>query len=431
MAESREEPTKQGPDSYDLPALFESLRGYYPDLTNPPDSSLASLQEELRQVRSKELTVEYISVTSTALVFIVTFGLIATQGFRAAVAFQADTSRLLRLPEYLTSHPEIAAVALLAGTGAVLYSLVMHQLWADRLHVAFRQNQFTRYNQVRRTNWRFILYAMTVNYLAGWVTLLFLNSYTLDSAVARWFTIVWLYLPVLAAAIVPSFVVLFCLGSVTSKRRDRYREGSQAAVLRQLLLLLRQLKDVHSPSEVSSVLRQDLMSRVGSTARMLRTLSGRGGPRDGSSVWSEQRMNRAGDNFLTLASWIAFPKSDTYAEAKRRLVEYSNIVAEGRYDALPSDEVTAETGILAQGVQATQWQRVTGLAGLLLLLSSPLVLFAALVSFMHWELPAAVHTATAVAYSAWIVICLLSYMDKLAPEAKTMMLDLIRLVFGR
>ncbi len=413
------------PDTHDLAALLESLRSHYPELISPSAVDLSALVLELAQARRRRLTLEYFVVTTTAVVFVVTAPLIAGRCLRAAVAAQPYISNLLSQRAYLTRHPETALAAFLGAFGILYYTLVMPWEWRPSRFL----DPLRLFAGIELRGWPFVLYATAMNYLAGWAVLLYLNSYA-DGALQRWATTVWLFLPAFAASAAPAFLVVLCLTSVIHERLELYRDAPQAAVLRQLLLLLRSLKGISNPSQLSSAAREDFVWRIIDAARMLGGLCDRGGAQHGPSHQRSQRMRRVGGNFLTLATWVAFPRSDTFVELGRRLVQYTNIMAKGTYDELPVSDVDDSLRVMPAAMGPKQWRRALDFGLLFLLLSSPLAVFAAALSYFHWELPPGAHTVILVAYSAWVALSLLSYMDKLAPESKAVLIDLIR-ILGR
>ena len=142
-------------------------------------------------------------------------------------------------------------------------------------------------------------------------------------------------------------------------------------------------------------------------------------------------MRQSADHFLALSSWVAIPKDDTLPELKRKVVFYANNVGAGTYDSLPAADEGEPVGLLRGSPPASIWRQASSLLGLFLLVSAPIALYAGLVAYFRVEIPPGLNPAVIVVYSGWVVLCLFVHIERLAPDAKTTMLEVIRLVFRR
>ena len=77
------------------------------------------------------------------------------------------------------------------------------------------------------------------------------------------------------------------------------------------------------------------------------------------------------------------------------------------------------------------WRQVGGLLGLFLLVALPLAVYAELVTHFHIAIPANLNPTAGVIYSGWVALCLIAHIDRVAPDAKAALLDVIKVVLKR
>jgi len=432
-AQSAEPPfPSETDDIIDLPSLFLRMSIHYHDLHVPVDADLAPLIDELGKATLKLRTMRYILITLVTIFFLATAPLVLVFGFRAALAAQPTVASALSQKQYLNHHPEIAVAAGLACFAAVFYAF----LWPSLRFQHFRLGKFPKTGSwtpsINRVDWRFVVYVALVNYFAMGVGLSYLSSYTvLSDAVTRGMLTLWIFLPLMPMSLLPTLLLMLIAILISASYDDLFTHAPQGALLLHHLRLLDTLKAVSTPAQLTSDLRRDLTGQIAALGSEFANLYKRGSQQQPSTAWASQRMELVGENVLILASWIAFPKPDTIAHVKSRIVASTNNLAAGTYDMLPSQVVGEDAGLLREVRRTSHLRRIGALAALFALVSGPLVIFVAAVSRMRVNIPSPLQTPAVIAYSAWIVFCLVGYLDRLTPEAKTLMLDVIRLVFRR
>ena len=421
----------KNPRDLDLNGLFQRLAVAYSDLSCPSETALMPLNSELERVRRKTNTLRYIAVTAVAVSVFGFFPVLLVGGFRLVRSIQPAVEHLLRQRSYLDSHPEMSFAAALACFSASFYTLILHQRLTRRFARRFLRLGLWTPSDIDRTGLPFILYTAFLNYAVLGVGLLFLCSYSAaGSPWTSWAVTAWMCVPLPVTSLAPSALLMFVFVSLYS-RLDSYDDAPQAVLLRELLLLLDYLQDTTNSGNVSSERRRTIIRRIGKIADMLRGLCSTKGTPYTSVVGVYRRIGQAADHFLALSSCVAFPREDTLPELKRNVVTYANIVAAGTYDALPMSEGSESEGLTRGSHRMATWRQVGGLLALFLLVALPLAAYAELVTHFHVEMPASLNPPAAVVYSGWVALCLLAYIDKLAPDAKAALIDVIKLVFRR
>ncbi|MGA9059582.1 MAG: hypothetical protein WB763_24085 [Terriglobia bacterium] len=415
----------------DLNGLFQRLTVAYSDLSSPPKTALEHLNSELERARRKEDTLIYIAAISAAVSVFAIFPVLLVGGFRLVRSVEPAVEHLLRQRNYLVSHPEMGFAAAAASFSASFYTLVLHQRLARHLAGRFPRLGLWTPRDIDRTGLPFIFLAVLLNYAALGVGLLFLCSYSAPGTPwTTWAVTAWMCVPLPVTSLVPSYLLMFVF-TYPHIRYELYDDAPQATLLRELLLLLDYLQDIADSGSVSSERRRTIMRRIGRIADMLRRLCSTKGTRHTSVVGVYRRIGQAADHFLALSSCVAFPREDTLPELKRNVVTYANIVAGGTYDALPTSEAGESEGLTKGSHRMAMWRRAGGLLGLFLVVALPLAVYAELVTHFRVEIPANLDPTAGVVYSGWVALCLLAYIDKLAPDAKAALIDVIKLVFRR
>ena len=287
----------KGPQDLDLNGLFQHLTAAYSDLSCPSETALMPLNYELERARRKSETLLYIAATASAVSFFTTFPVLLVRGFRLLRSVQPAFEHLLRQRSYLDSHPEMRFAAGLALASSILYTLVMHQRFYKRFmrRVGASLPFLSRtLPDIGRTGAPFMLYAALLNYAALGVGLLFLCSYLAPgSPWTTWTVTAWMCIPLPVISLVPSLLLMFVF-TYPYSRYDLYDDAPQAALLRELLLLLDYLQDIADAGDVSSERRRTIMRRIGRIADMLRRLCSTKGTPDTSLVGVNRRIGSGG-----------------------------------------------------------------------------------------------------------------------------------------
>ena len=176
---------------------------------------------------------------------------------------------ILRQKEYLETHFELWPMLLLSGSTIFTQTLLLPWFCSHLpkwfcSHLPKTYRYLTSHTDLEYTNWRFISFAVVLNYLAAAIVLIYLHSYTQpENGITRWTTIVWLCIPISIVWFVPYFVTIFFCVLAIAQRPPFFRKAPQAAILRALLLLLlTKLKTVTHPSQLTSELRHELTHRI-------------------------------------------------------------------------------------------------------------------------------------------------------------------------
>lgn len=411
--------------------LFSEISQYYPPLKVPNDVALKKLNEGYVRVQENNGTRIYITASVTAAFFFLSFPLLLTWGYEALCSLQISLLPYLDQRAYLDSHHGVVLGLVLFSSAAVVYAFFMHRNSLRWILPRSLRSGFRAIPPIANTGWRFGLYQVLMTYLALAVAIFLLHSYF---TVVQPYTAIaaraWLFLPVIPLSVIPSILLILMLVTFFPDE-DQGEEATFVALLTNILLLLKMLKDVADPSQFSIQERVKAIALIERTATLFPHLSAEKHPSSKVGLWAQARMNLVADNFLALSAWVSFPKVDSVASLKNCLVNYANVVLSGAFDELPAKDVDETFPFLLVSRKRSYVKRVGGLVWLLTLVTLPLLIYAAATIVTNWSIPIPLQTPAAISYSAWVAVCLFAHIEELAPEAKVALMDVLRLVSPR
>ena len=285
---------------------------------------------------------------------------------------------------------------------------------------------------IRRSSLRFAIFTICANYLSVFLVLtVALWSYPHSASLFDWLLGIWLWFGVTASAFLIPIALTVLLALVLSSSDEMFRRAPQAVVVHRLLRTLEILSTINAPYELTSKKRDRLIRDIVQSADQMARMYQPAGFLSDAGNWAVRRMRLASDSVFIVASWLAFPRSDTVTAAGQQLAIVTRSLIQGTYDNLPDRVLGEAQGLIRESQRTHAMRRIAPLVALFVMICAPLICYIFLLSRGLFLLHKESLSVLVVIFSAWVVMCVVIYIDRLPPDSLTTLLDIIKIVFKR
>jgi hypothetical protein len=202
------------------------------------------------------------------------------------------------------------------------------------------------------------------------------------------------------------------------------------AVICKIVLLLDSVANGGLSSPSSSKHRRLIAADIGDIAGLIRDLRTPWGVHHSVDRFTRHRFEQAAQSVMSLKLAATVPDTKSIQALQIRMVSIANVFLTGNlrdlltfdYEIFGDISNQRKTGIL---------KTIALLFGLGLFLALPLVTWGIFVHFTHPTLDENVRPLLPVLYSIWCVVGVLSAAEKLAPDARTMIFETMKLLISR
>lgn len=404
--------------------LYASARQKHPSIVEVDADMLASVDEELKNTRRAYNTRAYIVITVTAMFLLATYPILLVSAFSLVVEWQKQLSIAFSQRLFLVNHPGVIIAAALIVFAVPMYTIFMPSRTCRKLRIVRVMTPDDELYNIGRSRFAYVTFAITLNYILVALPLLFARSFNwIPKTIFDGVVIGWLMIPMLVIMVCPAFILLFCLGLVFLWRKDWPREATRPTVL----FLLAEL--IHICDE--RVGRIPILKRIFRVAGIMQDLNRQPDCNNGISDWSNQQMKLASDNFLSLAAWVYFPQAGTIENLTDRLCKYFNVFLTGYYHELPREEICRDAMPLLWNSDKSVLRKTMAHICLALYMGLPIAVLMLIVILFKIEIPLSVQPLLGILYVVWVTLGVLSYADRLSPDAKTFAAETMKLMIGR
>jgi hypothetical protein len=407
--------------------LWESASLRHDALAKLGSDSINRLSKEAEIAERRARTAEYIIVTFLALLSLIILPTAAAHGGRLASDWHAKIVHSQFPLTFFTKHVEIQITALLVGGGVFVYLF----LFPSRLGKPLVPKELF---DIDRRRVGFIIYGAALIYfvlLVGSILLDQSHIPVIDRPLS-WLSVSLLFIPpALVFGLTPCAILLVLFAVTFHRRSSPYGYAPQAIIVRNLFQLLQQIEDIKNISSLSERVRGDIMGLIGHIGFEIEHMFTQIRSENPSARWAERQMRIAALNFLTIRSRFAFPRADTIDDVKSTIVNYISIFVTGEYESLARKELTEPDGILTKPPRARGLRRVLHFVWLFIYIVTPLLVYALVTTVYGIQLPAPAQSFLGILYSAWVGLGLFLFIDRVAPDAKGLLGDVMAMLLRK
>jgi hypothetical protein len=250
----------------------------------------------------------------------------------------------------------------------------------------------------------------------------FVSAHPALSGSARLVAACWLWILCAALALFP-----LALAALELRIRNT-RETSQYLAL-DLMRFLKRLGQVGGLGAQDAKGRDRLLYGIRTIAGRIRRIYPRSTEPTGS--WAREELARAGENFLSLATWLYFPMQGTVPSLRRAICGYLNIFLTGSLHDLPRNLSADNHAQKGSPHASSGWRRAVAYVGAFAYLGAPPLFILGLAVFRGISVPGAADAPLALLYLVWIACGLVAFAERFSPDARSLFADLLGIIAGR
>lgn len=423
------------PATEEVLAAFERVRARYPRLLGPPRADIeAAVRAHDDYINSDR---PYYPAIISALFFFASAPFLASAHYQFAMSFAPAMAGGVPSKAFLESEPHImlSLWMLFVTIPFYLFGLDKFSRTFLRILPGGQSARVLRSMEIDRMTLRFWLCAGLL--LMGWlaVPLLYVTAYgAVSQSVAVRLFMAYLLLPIPVTILAPTLgliVVLALLSaSLSAKPTNSQIDQIPGAIVCKLILLLDSVRQPNPMLPADNSKRRKVAADIRQIAALVRDLRGPWSEAHSVDRFTRFRFEQAAQSILSLRLAAILPDSKSQRSLEVRIVSLANTFLSGNLRDLPTVEFETVKDINSSR-HVSLLKTITMLLGLGAFLALPLVGWALVVHLMRPTVDETVRPLLPILYSIWCVVGVLSTAEKLAPDARTMVTDVMKILLSR
>jgi hypothetical protein len=283
-----------------------------------------------------------------------------------------------------------------------------------------------------KLNFVYFTYAFLINYIALLIPLLFAASYAwLSDTTLSYFLVVWLLIPGFFVAIIPLFLFAFLTGLIFDVRIkvDEKSGLLPSKISYELADLLKNINS-YNQKEADHKVKNKLIEKIDKIAFLVKSMRYHILATDHMDIHLENRFLVASKAVESLKLCILLPKGNSQKLLNRKIESIFNIFLSGNYFDLPNASYVPFK-IEKKLIKSSSVKHFFSMLTVASIITAPLLVWVALMWLYEPTISATVQPLLPVMYSIWCLMVILSFSEKLAPDAKNMIVDMFKLLLNK
>lgn len=409
---------------------FKSIKVNHPSILNLNDDMLHDIKKLLEKKARNADTNRYILAVSMSLFFLVSFIFIIIYFLKSFVSMQPDFFMLFNHKNFLNSHVEINAASFFLILGVIIYTLLLpvyHRYSpksSPKISVVKSMASLDIYMP------KYVGFTLFMNYLVTFIILIYLYSYgrfpiwILDIVM-----LFWLMAPIVILAIFPTLIFTL-LWFLIFNTNNKPSEVTPLNIIILLVSLIQKLDDADEFTISQNYVKKSLVESITLISDLMKMMYQKISSGDIPSQWAIEQMERAAINFMSLATCVYFPKSNTLESLRNQLSIYLNIFISGNYQELPCKDLKQFDNFSFKGKRYNV-QKIIILFSFFAYMAFPIVVMAILEIFFKINILPFIQSLFTVLYIIWGITGLIYFSDFLTSDTKEMLMDITKLMIRR
>ena len=417
---------------------FKSIKVHHPSILNLNDDTLHNIKKLLEKKIRNVDTSNYIRAISFSLFFLVSFIFIIIYFFKSFILMQPDFSTLFNQKNFLNSHVEINFVLVFLIMGVIIYTLLLPAYFLLRTAYSRYIPEFINKSDklmplmanLDISMPKYIGFTLFMNYLVTFILLIYCYSYglfpirTLDIVM-----LFWLMAPIFILAIFPTLIIIlfwFLIFNINNKPS----EATPLNIIILLVSLIKKLDDADEFTISQNCFKKSLVESIILISDLMKKMYQKISSGDIPSQWAIGQMERAAINFMSLATCVYFPKSNTLESLRNQLCIYLNIFLSGNYQELPCKDLK-QFDDFSFNQKRSKVQKIIILFSFFAYMAFPIVVIAILEILFQINILPFIQSLLTVLYIIWGITGLIYFSDFLTSDTKEMLMDITKLIIRR
>lgn len=402
--------------------IYKELSGTSSSIVNISEKAQKHIQD-LASEYEKSTVGDYCFSTFFVVLFLATAPAIYSFYYDFIIGVLPHLENAFSQREYIQSNKYVKVSCASVLLAVISYTWIMPFL----PNIEF----FKSFKLVNR-NFTFFAYIIFLNYIALSILLLFATSYAwLSDEVLNYLLVAWLLIPGLIVVFAPP-ILLILLVILIFFRKGKSDEKSVLLPSKITYELAELLNSLHSynQQEVHHAVKDNLILRIDKIASLVKRMSHQRIARGKMGIYLESRFLTAAEAIGSLKLCVLFPSFESQKLLKRKIESILNVFLSGNYFNLPIApyvHFSAEYEFVKPSAVKHFISMLT-ITGVIL---APLLMWSIIIWRYEPAIPETVQPLLTMIYSMWCLIVIVSFSEKLVPEAKSMITDMFKLLINK
>jgi len=402
--------------------VYSELKNGTTSIVDISEATQDYIQESATEYEKMEVF-DFCLVTFTAVLLFATVPACISFYYDFIVGVEPYFKSALSQKEYIHTNNYVKVSSFFVLLAVPLYTLVMPFLPSIFL--------FERLKLVKR-NFIYFSYTFLFNYIVLLIPLLFITSYEYFSdSILSFLLVAWLVVPGIFLSLIPSFsVILFA--TIFFDLKNRIGNKSHllpSKISYELGDLLKDL-ETYNQQEATHQDKDKLIDKIDKISLLVKKMHNHFKARGYMAIHLESKFLAASKAIESLKLCILLPESTSNKLLKRKIESILNIFLSGNYLDLPISPYVPFK-IEKQLIKSSTLKRFFSMLTITAIISGPLLIWVGAVLFYEPDIPVAIQSILPILYSIWCLMVILSFSEKLAPDAKNMIVDVFKVLLNK
>ncbi|WP_100637308.1 hypothetical protein [Marinomonas sp. ef1] len=325
--------------------------------------------------------------------------------------------------DYISSHIYVKFSSLFVSLSVPLYTLVMPFIASAR---------FTNDIKPVKKNFTYYSYTFSLNYFTFLIPLIFLFSYEIfsDSTLEK-LLFIWLFIPGALFSIVPSILMLmfFIFISNSISKKGNKSHLTPYKIIYELIFLLTEIKK-YDQKNTKFETKKKLIKRLDNLSKLVKKMNLYFETTGPLSTHIEDHFLASSKYVESLKLYILLPESNSKKMLQRKTESLLNTFLSGNYSDLnkiPINFFQSEE----KSKKSSNLKRLLSVLSMTTIISIPLIVWTVVIWIYKPEIPPEIKNMLPVIYSIWCLMAIFSFSEKLAPETKSLVFDVFKLLLNK
>lgn len=409
---------------------FKSIQVHHPSTLNLNDDTLHEIKKLLDKKIRNTATSRYILTISMALFLLVSFTFITSYFLKSFISMQPEFYMLFNQRNFLDSRSEIKLTLIILSIGVIIYTLLipMFYRYSPKFILNFGAAKFIANLDISMP--KYVGFTLIMNYLVVFIILIYLYSYAkLPIGILDFVVLLWLMTPIIILPIFPTFIIMIFLLLIFNIN-NKPSEATPLNIIILLVSLIKRLDDADEFTISQNNFKKSLVESIILISDLMKKMYIKISSSDISSQWAIEQMEQAAINFMSLATCVYFPKSNTIESLRNQLCAYLNIFLSGNYHELPCEDVE-QFDKFSFSQKGSKVQKIIILLSFFAYMAFPIVVMTILEILFQINIQPFIQSLLTVLYIIWGITGLIYFSDFLTSDTKEMLMDITKLVIRR
>ena len=414
--------------------LYNSVKKHHPSIITLNDNAIQKIETDLNRSKVIYNTNTYILAMLSALFFIATYPYLIFKAYSYVIFLQVQLSDILSQRQFIDNHLEVSISAVFLFIGTITYTIMLpNKKFQKSIEpIKFKMMNLDKIGTLDTGRPVFTAFCLIMIYMVLIIPLLYFYSYELvPKIVLDVITTVWLMAPMLLFAAFPTILVVFVMTLIFIRRVRRASEKVPTAIIDGLVSLIYKLDNIDKVKLSDKNLKICLVESIMGVSNLMRRIYQKPTFNDPVSQWSMEQMEKVADNFMLLATWVNYPKSDTLDTLRDRLCIYLNIFLSGHYQELRHEDKDYFKDVVLAEPKKYGVQKFMIFISFAIYLALPIIVIIIFVTLLKFDIQPFIQSLLTILYIIWCALGIISFTENLSHDTKDFLRDVLKSTIGK